>query len=389
MHIHRVSPRTVLAVTVIISAIVGAIAPAAAQKDVTPATVGRVRATMSTTGLPGGPSGPASTFVKYSEKAWAEVRDAGGTNSDLLEDKQDATSVTLVQGPRPQAGIPTGPRYVIDLVKRTITGALISKSDGGYVALPIYGTITDVSADTCKSRTLSPANCVCDLRWLRPLQGAVGLGEVADKAKKIRDPQKLAKERADLEQDPIKVVLGFGGDYYVVEHHHGARAWLEAGYTAGVCKIQDSIGATDPDSFWAQLKARKWVYLKDKDGVVITPDKLPKRLEEMPDDPYRTLAWMVRKRDGFCRSLMTGETAFAEFQWADWMRGQQDKLPLASVKAATDKSLWDRSKKDREAAQKRVLDDAVALAISPGAQGLPGYRANRANITNCNSSGDD
>ena len=98
---------------------------------------------------------------------------------------------------------------------------------------------------------------------------------------------------------------------------------------------------------------------------------------------------MVRKRDGFCRSLMTGETAFAEFQWADWMRGQQDKLPLASVKAATDKSLWDRSKKDREAAQKRVLDDAVALAISPGAQGLPGYRANRANITNCNSSGDD
>jgi hypothetical protein len=155
----------------------------------------------------------------------------------------------------------------------------------------------------------------------------------------------------------------------------------------GVCQylLQSAI-SPEPPQFWAQLDAQHWVHLKDKDGVAIRPDALPKTLLEMPDDPYRTLAWMVRKRDGYCRSLMTQGTAFAEFQWADWMRQRTDKLSLTSVKAATDKGLWDRHKRDREAVQKPVLDEAVALAMSDAAKDLPGYRGNRA-VANCNPSG--
>jgi hypothetical protein len=43
-------------------------------------------------------------------------------------------------------------------------------------------------------------------------------------------------------------------------------------------------------------------------------------------------------------------------------------------------------KRDREAAQKKVLDDAVALAKSDGAKDLPGYRGDRV-VANCNPSG--
>ena len=37
---------------------------------------------------------------------------------------------------------------------------------------------------------------------------------------------------------------------------------------------------------------------------------------------------------------MTGGTAFAESQSADWTRQKTDELPLASVKAATAKGLY-------------------------------------------------
>jgi hypothetical protein len=381
MRIHGLLLRALLALAAIISGVLGTAAPAMAQKDVTPATVARVRGNLD------GASRPGVTFVKYREKAWFMGIDGGGSNEDLVEDSRDATSVTLTQGPRPAVGVQTGPRYVLNLANKVISGAFITKSGQGYAAVPISGTITEVSADTCRSRTASSANCVCDLRWLRPLQGAVGLGEVMDKRNKIKDPDKLAKEKADLQKDPIKVVVGPDSALYVVDHHHGARAWLEADYTAGVCQylLQPAI-SPEPPQFWAQLDAQHWVHLKDKDGVAIRPDALPKTLLEMPDDPYRTLAWMVRKRDGYCRSLMTQGTAFAEFQWADWMRQRTDKLSLASVKAATDKGLWDRRKRDREAVQKPVLDEAVALAMSDAAKDLPGYRGNRA-VANCNPSG--
>jgi hypothetical protein len=46
------------------------------------------------------------------------------------------------------------------------------------------------------------------------------------------------------------------------------------------------------------------VHLENKDGGVIAPDALPTSLEQLPDGPYRSLAWMVRKKDGFCRALM-------------------------------------------------------------------------------------
>ena len=90
----------------------------------------------------------------------------------------------------------------------------------------------------------------------------------------------------------------------MTDHHHGARAWLLAGYASGICSIEPDPSSDDPGKFWPRLVDLKIVHLKDKDGIVMAPDALPNSLEQLPDDPYRTLAWMVRKKDGFCRALM-------------------------------------------------------------------------------------
>src|SRR5262249_1935310 len=173
------------------------------------------------------------------------------------------------------------------------------------------------------SATAHQKFCGCDLTKLRPLQGAVGMKEVAYKEEEISDNPK--HQRKKLKKKPIEVVVGPGGQLFITDHHHGAKAWLGAETKwreKGLCKVVNSKKdlpsdfGTDKDKFWKALKRRKLVWLKNERGVRIKPSQLPKTLEAMPDDPYRSLAWFVRENGGFCKS----PSEFAEFVWADWFR---------------------------------------------------------------------
>jgi hypothetical protein len=138
--------------------------------------------------------------------------------------------------------------------------------------------------------------CTCDLTELRPLQGAVGMKQVVYMERRIADQPK--HEREKLEEDPIKVVAGVGGQPFIIDHHHTAEAWLRAKTEWGakaLCKIFNSEKGLPPefnteDQFWAALKAASLVRLKNESGVDIDASQLPKTLDAMADDPYRTLA---------------------------------------------------------------------------------------------------
>jgi hypothetical protein len=216
-----------------------------------------------------------------------------------------------------------------------------------------------VSAETptCDMQAGTSQACSCDLRSLRPLQGAIGMMEAVDISEKIRT--KPVKEMANLANDPIKTVRGPRGNLFITDHHHGAMAWLLAGYASGICQIDPDLSALEPAQFWTTLQERHLIRLADQDGKPISPDALPKSLEQMPDDPYRTFASLVRKAHGFCRANMTRKE-FAEFQWADWMRGK-----LAAAKVA--------------ASPADALSDALALVRSPQAADQPGYVGNNPN----------
>ena len=127
---------------------------------------------------------------------------------------------------------------------------------------------------SCDQQTRPGVNCLCDLRSLRPLQGAVGMGEVLEKRAKIE--KKTEKAKRHLAADPIKVVRGPGGRLFVTDHHHDALAWLMAGISSGVCSIEADASSTDSKEFWVQLQERHKVRLADKNGAAITPDSLPK-----------------------------------------------------------------------------------------------------------------
>jgi hypothetical protein len=235
------------------------------------------------------------------------------------------------------------------------------ENDGSWVkyavlafGLLVCGSVSYAETLPCDQQAKPGVNCTCDLRSLRPLQGAVGMGEVLEKKAKIE--KKPDKEKRHLEADPIKVVRGPAGDFFVTDHHHGALAWLMAGISSGICNIEPDALSTDPKEFWVEVEERHKAHLKDKNGAAIMPDSLPKTLTQLPDDPYRTLAWMVRKSGGFCRQLMDHKE-FAEFVWADWMRGRRTELPPEQVMSSPAK----------------MLPAALKLAKSPAAAELQGY----------------
>jgi hypothetical protein len=131
----------------------------------------------------------------------------------------------------------------------------------------------------------------------------------------------------------------------------------------GLCKVVNSDKelpsdfGTDEDQFWKTLKDRKLVWLKNERGVDIDASQLPKTLEAMPDDPYRSLAWFVRKKRGFCKS----RSEFAEFGWADWFRSKFPNLDAHDLPSNP------KNKKNQ------TVNEAVKFAHSQEAKNLPGH----------------
>ncbi len=95
------------------------------------------------------------------------------------------------------------------------------------------------------------------------------------------------------------------------------------------------------------------MYLHDETGKPLAnPAGLPRTIGGMRDDPYRSLAWLVREKDGYSET----ESPCADFHWADFFR---TRVHLGDGTNAFD----------------QATTEAVAVAHSPEAKDLPGYIA--------------
>jgi hypothetical protein len=121
--------------------------------------------------------------------------------------------------------------------------------------LMILGLMFSLPATTvaapCNATSKAGVTCSCDVRTLRPLQGAIGMQEVQEKVKKIAAKPK--KEWRDLVDDPIKVIRGPNGALFITDHHHGADAWRLAGHPLALCQIGDRPPFATEEEFWSGL----------------------------------------------------------------------------------------------------------------------------------------
>src|ERR1700731_3553525 len=150
---------------------------------------------------------------------------------------------------------------------------------------------------------------------LRPTQMTVGMREVKEKRKRWREQEKK-KQAESLGKHMIPVVRGPDKRHYVVDHHHLARALHDEGVKDILVTVIGDLRMVDRDAFWGVMDNKRWVYPYDTKGERRHFKDIPKKITDLKDDPFRSLAGELRQSGGFAKDT----TAFSEFLWADFLR---------------------------------------------------------------------
>ncbi|HTT06039.1 MAG TPA: ParB-like protein [Steroidobacteraceae bacterium] len=150
---------------------------------------------------------------------------------------------------------------------------------------------------------------------LRPTQLTVGEREVEAKRRAWRDHPD--RDKSDfLGRHLIPVVCGPKQQYYIIDHHHLALALHREGVREVAVTVVADVRALPRYAFWVFLDNRGWLHPFDVTGKRRSYAHLPRRITDLVDDPYRSLAGELRLRGGFAKDT----TPFSEFLWADYLR---------------------------------------------------------------------
>ena len=185
---------------------------------------------------------------------------------------------------------------------------------------------------------------------LRPTQMTVGMREVKEKRQRWREHKSKKKQGEFVGRHMIPVVLGPDKRYYVVDHHHLARALHDEGVKDILVTVIGDLSMVERDAFWGVMDNKRWVYPYDAKGERRDFKDLPKSISDLKDDPFRSLAGELRRAGGFAKDT----TPFSEFLWADFLRRHV-------------------SRKMVENDFDHAMEKALALAKSKDAIYLPGW----------------
>ena len=201
------------------------------------------------------------------------------------------------------------------------------------------------------------------IKWIKlskiaPTQFNIGIIAMKDKRDKmIAKYNKELKDRKKLEKYLLKkaapAYLAENGQYYIVDRHHTSRALYEANLPIDefpIIVIKDLSDMKLSDLF-DYLGSINGLYLYENGQGPLDPRHLPDHIWELEDDPYRSLAWLVREEGGFEKVNVN----FLEFIWANYFR---KKITIHS---------GDESELDK------LLPAAIDMAHHQDASHLPGY----------------
>jgi hypothetical protein len=184
---------------------------------------------------------------------------------------------------------------------------------------------------------------------LRPTQITVGMREVKAKRKHWRGTG--AKDAGKfLGKHMIPVILGPKDRHYVIDHHHLARALHDEGVKHVAVTVLANLSRLDTDAFWVVMDNCNWMHPFDENGRRRDYRDIPKSVDGLVDDPFRSLAGELRRAGGFAKDT----TPFSEFLWADFLRR---RMKRKAVEADFD----------------RAIEKALQLAKSVDANYLPGW----------------
>lgn len=211
-----------------------------------------------------------------------------------------------------------------------------------------------VFAEPCTSRSGVGDKCQVLIEMLSPTQGAIGLVDALEKRKELQSLSE-GQRKALLSKEIVPVVVAPNGKFYLLDGHHLAYALLQTDVKELNAEIEGNYSFVTTKRFWELMRLRGWVYPYDERGRgPLAPEALPSRIEDLKDDPYRSLAGQVRRRGGYKKPTVL----YGEFYWANFFRPRIE--------------MWDSLKEYDQAISK-----GLNLARTQEASKLPGWKGNR------------
>lgn len=187
------------------------------------------------------------------------------------------------------------------------------------------------------------------LHDLHPTQITLGKRKVEQKRAELK--AMAAKKRdAHMAAQLYPAVKGPSKKYYMLDHHHEAMAALLEGAKEVIVGVVRDLSQLNQADFWVYLDHRSWMHCYDENGERQSFEAVPKRLEDMADDPYRSLAASVEDKGGFAKP----DEPFFEFLWANHFRNH---VPASLVTRNYD----------------RAVQKALKLSRSGKSSFLPGW----------------
>lgn len=199
-----------------------------------------------------------------------------------------------------------------------------------------------------------------EIKYLHPTQISVGFEQVNEKYQKIH---KLSSSKLTefLKDHLVPIILGPDKKIYIIDHHHLCFALYNNNNDEVYGNIIKDWSDFEYDEFWQHMMIEKYIWMNDEEGNRITLDEflniLPKSINKLKDDPYRSLAGIIKNKDGYDKIF----TPFAEFRWANFFR---KKIIIP---------------KNGTSFTKEIINEALKLASSNEAKELPGFEANKIN----------
>jgi hypothetical protein len=135
-----------------------------------------------------------------------------------------------------------------------------------------------------------------------------------------------------MQEEFFPAVRGPGKKYFILDRHHAALALARDKAESVQVGLVRDLSALSPSNFWVFLDHYSWMHCYDAKGKRQKLDDIPKRFEDMADDPYRSLSGDLRDSGGYSKV----DVPFLEFLWANHLR---QHVPLRLLKNDPDQAL--------------------------------------------------
>lgn len=173
-------------------------------------------------------------------------------------------------------------------------------------AIPRFG---DMSRDSVRVNT----------RELAPTQPTIGRFEVLLKSDrfKLMGPRALDGYLGEKRSKgkAVQVVKGLHR-YYVVDGHHTLTAMLAGDAPSELdLDLRADYSGMRPEEFWRRMQEEGLVHTRAL-GAPVEVSQLPGTFDGLVDDPFRSIAWLIRKMGAF-QDL---KRPYQEFAVADFLR---------------------------------------------------------------------